>query len=67
VDFSRVVVDGKPLGKNPAHFLYRKAKIAFNPGYTFGAGGENYVRINLATSNEVIDEALHRIEEALNR
>ncbi|WP_377466268.1 aminotransferase class I/II-fold pyridoxal phosphate-dependent enzyme [Populibacterium corticicola] len=67
VDFSRVVVDGKPLGKNPAHFLYRKAKTAFNPGYTFGAGGENYVRINLATSNEVIDEALRRIEEALNR
>lgn len=65
VDFSAVEVAGRPLGNDAASFLFEKAKVAFNPGDSFGAGGEGHVRVNLATSQEVIAEALRRIAAAL--
>jgi len=34
-------------------------------GAEFGPPGENYIRINFATSREVLKEALDRIEAAL--
>ncbi len=58
---------GIPLGSNPAEFLLHNAHIAVNPGHTFGAGGEGYVRMNLATSAEVLDTALQRIHDALTK
>jgi cystathionine beta-lyase len=68
VDFSRVPgPDGEPLGEDPGAFLLEHAKVAFNPGLSFGAGGEGFVRVNLATSREAIAEILRRIATALGR
>jgi len=44
--------------------LAAKAHVLFNPSEMYGA--ENYVRINLATSREVLVEALNRMAEWLN-
>jgi cystathionine beta-lyase len=40
------------------------AKIAVSPGPTFGAGGENYMRFNLATQRHVVEEAVTRMQNA---
>lgn len=66
-DFSQVEVSGRPLGADPSGFLFREARLAFNPGVSFGVGGEGFVRVNLATSHEIIDETLSRLNDALNR
>ena len=46
------------------HDLAKKAHVLFNPSEMYGA--ENYVRINLATSHEVLAEALNRLKEYIN-
>ena len=46
------------------HDLAQKAHVLFNPSEMYGA--ENYVRINLATSHEVLAEALNRLKESIN-
>ena len=46
------------------HDLAQKAHVLFNPSEMYGA--ENYVRINLATSHEVLAEALNRLKEYIN-
>lgn len=45
------------------HQLAEKAHVLFNPSEMYG--GEHYVRINLATSREVLSEALHRLENII--
>lgn len=40
------------------------AKIAASHGSDFGTGGENFLRINLATRRAVIGDALERLEHA---
>ena len=47
--------------------MLEKAKVLVVPGLSqwFGPGAEGYVRISFATSEEVITEALNRIETAL--
>ena len=39
--------------------------MALNPGPAFGEGGEGHVRLNFATSPEILGEALDRIGAAL--
>lgn len=52
------------LGHNPAETLLRKARVAFSEGTTFGPQGEGHVRVNFATSREILNETLDRIAEA---
>ena len=55
------------LHMSAEHFccdLAKKAHVLFNPSEMYGA--ENYVRINLATSHEVLAEALNRLKEYIN-
>ena len=42
----------------------QKARIAGNFGSSFGAGGENFMRYNLATRRAVIVEAVERLQDA---
>lgn len=66
VDFSQVrTAAGDLMGNDPAQYLLDQARVAFNSGLMFGRGGEGFVRVNLATSAEVIDEAVRRIGEAV--
>lgn len=46
-------------------FLLEEAKVAVNPGVSFGTGGAGFVRMNLATSENIIREAVSRISTAL--
>lgn len=47
----------------PAALIRERAKVAFNEGTLYGPGGEGHVRINIATSPEILNEALDRIAE----
>lgn len=66
VDFRGVRdAQGRPLGDDPARELLTRGRVAFTAGLPFGAGGEGHVRINLATSRAVLDEAVDRVAAAL--
>ncbi len=49
------------LGDDPAAAFLEKGRVAFNSGLTFGAGGEGHVRLNMATSPEILEEAVARM------
>lgn len=49
---------------DPAEQIFKRAKVAFNTGAIYGAGGDGHVRINFATSREILTEALDRIAAA---
>lgn len=50
-----------------AQKLLQEEKVAVIPGTSFGAGGENYVRMSYAASYEKIEEALQRMEHFIRR
>ncbi|MFH8484900.1 MalY/PatB family protein [Streptomyces longisporoflavus] len=52
-------------GDDPAEVFLRRGRVALNSGRPFGTGGEGFVRLNLATSPEVITEAVERMASAL--
>ncbi|MCU0597029.1 MAG: aminotransferase class I/II-fold pyridoxal phosphate-dependent enzyme [Desulfobacterota bacterium] len=51
--------------KELCEYLKEKAKVVVMDGAEFGPPGEKYIRINFATSREVLKEGLDRIEKAL--
>lgn len=55
---------GLGLGDDPAEVFLERGKVALNSGLPFGTGGAGFVRLNLATSPEVITEAVHRMAKA---
>ncbi|HRF96622.1 MAG TPA: PatB family C-S lyase [Aggregatilineales bacterium] len=46
-------------------FFLEHAKVALNRGLAFGAEGDGFVRINLASRREVLQEALERMRSAV--
>lgn len=52
---------------NPYEFFLQHARLGFNDGCTFGAGGEGFVRMNFACSRQVLAQALERMKAALNQ
>jgi len=42
------------------------AKIAPNNGPTFGSGGEEFLRFNIACSRKVVEEAVRRLQDAFS-
>ena len=54
------------LGENPAQTLLEKGKLALNAGAMFGADSGNFVRLNFATSEEILDGAVSRIASCLS-
>lgn len=48
----------------PAAFLREQVKIAFSEGSDFGPAGVGHVRLNFATSPEIINEAITRTARA---
>ena len=65
-DFRDVITsrDGISNDLGLADYLLNEAKVALVPGSAFGADG--YMRLSYATSMENLDQALTRIESALN-
>ena len=44
--------------------MYKKAKVAFNEGSTFGIEGEGWLRVNLACPRLILEQALRQFCEA---
>lgn len=53
------------LGEDPSQILLEKGRVAFNSGSLYGAQCSQYVRLNFATSPEIITEAIERILNTL--
>lgn len=53
------------LGDDPAATFLERGRVAFNPGPTFGTGGEGHVRVNIATSPAILTEAVERMATCL--
>ncbi|WP_093800973.1 MalY/PatB family protein [Streptomyces sp. Wb2n-11] len=60
-------LDCRPLGlgDDPAEVFLERGRVALSPGKTFGTGGAGHVRLNLATSPEMITEAVRRMTAAV--
>ncbi|NLB46755.1 MAG: pyridoxal phosphate-dependent aminotransferase [Microbacteriaceae bacterium] len=66
---------GKPAGdlavvsdlEGPARFFLDHARVALSSGHVFGAGGAGFVRLNFATSTEIMTEAVQRMAASIRR
>lgn len=47
-------------------FMREEAKLGLDDGYMFGAGGSGFQRINIACPRSLLEEALQRLEKAVN-
>lgn len=61
LDFSDTAIGHQ---ERPAIWLRENAKVAFNDGLHFGEGGLHHARLNFATSREILEEAVGRMERA---
>ncbi|MEY4695964.1 MAG: hypothetical protein RIT14_392 [Pseudomonadota bacterium] len=60
-------LDFSGTGMEPAEFVARvetAAKIATNHGASFGAGGESFLRFNIAAPRALVAEAVARMQQA---
>jgi cysteine-S-conjugate beta-lyase len=53
------------LGPEPGEWLFEHARVALSSGGDFGRHGEGFVRLNTATSPELLDRIVDRIVEAV--
>ncbi|MCE7794024.1 PatB family C-S lyase [Salipaludibacillus sp. CUR1] len=61
-------IDCRQLGLSDAklnHLFVEKGKVGFNPGTSFGKGGEGFVRMNVACPQSTVKEGLARMKTAL--
>ncbi|WP_320782621.1 MalY/PatB family protein [Streptomyces sp. CRN 30] len=56
---------GLGLEEDPAEVFLRRGRVALNSGKDFGTGGAGFVRLNLATSPDLITEAVLRMAAAV--
>ena len=47
-------------------FMREQARVGFDDGFVFGAGGSGFERMNIACPRSLLREALGRIEKAVN-
>ncbi len=62
-------LDCRELGMNPEElkeFMNHKARVGLDHGFVFGAGGAGFERMNIACPRATLEEALKRIEKAVN-
>ncbi len=62
-------MDCRELGMSQSElmdFMTEKAKLRLNDGSTFGPGGEGFVRMNIACPRATVEEAMARLEKAIN-
>jgi cystathionine beta-lyase len=53
------------LGDDPSEIFRERGKVALTNGTEFGDGGNGFVRLNLATTPEIVTEAVHRMASVL--
>ena len=47
------------------HLFLNRAHLALNDGASFGSGGEGFMRLNIALSRTVLEQALQQLADAL--
>jgi cystathionine beta-lyase len=52
-------------GNNACDLFLERAKVAVEPGLSFGAAGDGHIRVNYATSAEILESATDRMRTAL--
>ncbi|WAJ43219.1 pyridoxal phosphate-dependent aminotransferase [Mycobacterium sp. Aquia_216] len=66
--FAEHAADGLPVVADlsgPARWFLDHARVALSSGHVFGAGGPGHVRLNFATSQAILSEAISRMGRAL--
>jgi len=60
-------LDCRPLDleNDPAEVFLTRGRVALVSGPSFGTGGEGHVRLNFATSRDIVTEAVGRMVKAL--
>jgi len=58
MNFSKMPREGDPY-----RIVLREGKVALNNGRDFGTGGEGYLRLNFATSQEMLEQILGRMKK----
>ena len=58
-----VGMDSQQLQK----YLLEEAKVAISSGHSYGPRGEGHLRVNIATSEVIMNEAMDRVEKALRK
>ncbi|MDX2677899.1 MalY/PatB family protein [Streptomyces soliscabiei] len=53
------------LGDDPASVFLERGRVALSSGPDFGTGGAGHVRLNLATSPEILTEGVRRMARAV--
>ncbi|RLU83011.1 cystathionine beta-lyase [Streptomyces griseocarneus] len=53
------------LGEDPSAAFLERGRVAVNSGTAFGTGGTGHVRLNFATSPEILAEGVERMRKAL--
>ncbi len=61
IDFSEY-----KLGVEPATHFLEQGRVAFQPGVRFGEQWSQFLRLNFATSPEIIEEAINRAAKTLH-
>ncbi len=61
LDFRNVFADSQEMFKA----ITQKSNVAINAGHWFGRAGARFMRMNIATSNEVVIDCMSRIKEAI--
>ena len=66
LDMRNLTFDQQKLEQNEiAEILLKQGKISVAPGHLYGPSGAGFIRINFATSHEIIEDATQRIALAL--
>jgi len=58
---------GLGLGSDPAQVFLDRGRVALNPGLTFGAPGDGFVRVTIGTSSELLAAIVDRMAAAGTR
>jgi cystathionine beta-lyase len=51
--------------RDPARTFLERGRVALSPGYTYGSGGDGFVRLNFATPRPLLEEAVRRMAASL--
>jgi len=62
IDFRDTGMTNKEINS----FVLEKSRITVDPGEWFGAGGEGFIRMNLACPKTIVEEAMERLKKAFN-
>lgn len=58
-------LDCRSIGADPAALFLERGRVALASGTDFGSGGAGFARLNIATSPEILTEAVRRMTAAV--